>query len=143
MDQISYQTWLNIGNSVNIVRPYIDYENDIELIKRNYYLKLNREIEEANKIIVTLNSEISELEEKTQFLINENLNKTFSKKMNNNTYNFMLRNTSNLAKCIITFEEEKCKFNKLTIANLNEQKQYQETLILTLHTLASNIFLKI
>ena len=140
MDQINYQTWLNIGNSINIAYPCIDYENDIELIKHNYYSKLNSEIEEANKIIVILNLEISELEEKTKFLINENINKTFSKKMNNNTYNFMLRNTSNLAKCIITFEEEKCKFNKLTIANLVEQKKYQEKLILKLHTLACNIF---
>jgi hypothetical protein len=87
-----------------------------------------------------LELEISELEEKTKILINTNLEKTFSKKMNNNTYNFMLRNTSNIAKCILTFEEEKCKFNKLTIANLFEQKQYQYELILKLHTLASNIF---
>ena len=136
----TYQIWLNIGNSINVVRPYIDYENDIELIKRNYYLKLNSEIEEATKIIATLDAEISELEEKTRFLINENLERTFSKKMNSNTYNFMLRNTSNLAKCIVTFEEEKCKFNKLTIANLTDQRQCQETLILNLHTLAANIF---
>jgi hypothetical protein len=136
----TYQFWLNIGNSLNIMRPYIDYENDVNLIKKNYYVKLNSEIEEANKIIAILELEISELEEKTKILINTNLEKTFSKKMNNNTYNFMLRNTSNIAKCILTFEEEKCKFNKLTIANLFEQKQYQYELILKLHTLASNIF---
>jgi len=135
-----YQLWLNIGNSLDIMQPHIDYENDMELIKKNYYAKLNREIEEANKILKKLISEIEDLEEKNKMLINENLEKTFSKKMNNNTYNFMLRNTSNLAKCIITFEEEKCKFNKLTIANLIDQKQYQEKLMVKLHTLASNIF---
>jgi hypothetical protein len=37
----TYQFWLNIGNSLNIMRPYIDYENDVKLIKKNYYLKLN------------------------------------------------------------------------------------------------------